>query len=306
MRSDERGVRALRTAGLGFDQVEEAELRTACRRQAALIDALARAVGDLRSGASALKAENAELRLERRRLYQQDAHVAIAGASGRGSSVEQQVALGMSAPATARCIVATALAEHVAPSVIERAKLTISELITNSVRHGVVPEGGYAVVRLELTDARLRLEVEDPGGGGAVTRRRADARSVGGFGLHVVETLSERWGSERCASGAMRVWAELSLRPTVTDEDPAATKAGLQRRDEVHVVPQPRAGTWSVHLGAMDATLSEHSSETAAEAAARAQAALHGCGRIVVHDRYFRTRSLSLRRNDATLQTRGS
>ena len=303
MRSDERSAGALRTAGRGFDGAEGPELRATCRRQAAMIDALTRAVGALRSGATALKAENAELRSERRRVYQPDPGDPLAGASGAGIGVEEQVTLGVNAPAMARRVVAAALVERVAAPVLERAKLTISELVTNSVRHGAVTEGGYAVVRLQLTDKRLRLEVEDPGRGGAPAPRRADADTCGGFGLQVVETVSERWGSERCASGALRVWAELSLDPAVAGKDVRADNATPQPGEEVRVVPEARAGTWSVYVDAMDAALSEHPSQTDAEAAARAQAALRDCRRIVVHDRYFRTRLVPLRAADAFPRT---
>jgi len=179
--------------------------------------------------------------------------------------------------------------------VIERAKLTISELITNSVRYSGAPGGGYAIVRLRLSDERLRLEVEDPGRGGAVVPRRADPIAGAGFGLHVVEALSERWGSERRAGGALRVWAELSLDPAVAGHEAPAANAASQSGDEVHVVPEPRAGTWSVYLDALDSALSEHPSQTDAEAAARAQATLRDCRHIVVHDRYFRTRLMPLR-----------
>ena len=298
MRSDERSADALRTAGRGVDGAERSELRTTCRRQEAVIDALARAVADLRSGASALKAENAELRSERRRLHRQKA----CGPSAGGIGVEEHVSLDVDAPAMARRVVASALAERVAPSVIERAKLTISELITNSVRYSGAPGGGYAIVRLQLSDERLRLEVEDPGRGGAVVPRRADPIAGGGFGLHVVEALSERWGSERHASGALSVWAELSLDPALAGkESPTANaNAASQRGEEVHVVPEPRAGSWSVYLDPLAPALSKHPSQTDAEAAARAHATLGNCRRIVVHDRYFRTRLMPLRAVDAS------
>jgi anti-sigma regulatory factor (Ser/Thr protein kinase) len=232
MRGDERGDLTLHRAERGFDVAGEAELRAACRRQAAVIGALVRAVGDLRSGASALKAENAELRSERRRLHRR-------GAGVRTHWSEARVRLDLDAPAAARRAVAAALADRVAAPVIERAKLTISELITNSVRHSGVPEGAYAVVRLYLTDERLRLAVEDPGHGGEIVRRRADARTGRGFGLHVVETLSERWGSERHASGVTCVWAELSL--GAGDADTAPPYA-VPPRAEVHVVPNHAPG----------------------------------------------------------------
>ena len=59
---------------------------------------------------------------------------------------------------------------------------------------------------------------------------------------------------------------------------------------EVHVVPRPRAATWCVYVDAAAEALSEHTSETAAESAARTQARSCGASRIVIHDRYYRTR----------------
>jgi hypothetical protein len=60
----------------------------------------------------------------------------------------------------------------------------------------------------------------------------------------------------------------------------------LAHPSEVHVVPRPRAATWGVYLDAVTEPLSEHTSETEAESAARTC----GASRIVIHDRYFRTR----------------
>jgi hypothetical protein len=68
-----------------------------------------------------------------------------------------------------------------------------------------------------------------------------------------------------------------------------AAVAGRPR--EVHVVPQQLAATWGVYVDAVAGALSEHTSETAAESAARAYALMRGAARIVVHDRYHRTRA---------------
>jgi hypothetical protein len=59
----------------------------------------------------------------------------------------------------------------------------------------------------------------------------------------------------------------------------------------VHVIPEPRAATWSVYVGADAEAVSEHTSETEAESAARAQLRTRGADRIVIHDRYHRTRA---------------
>jgi hypothetical protein len=58
----------------------------------------------------------------------------------------------------------------------------------------------------------IRLEVQDPGRDSTVAPRQGDERD-GGFGLNIVQTLSERWGFERVATGGTRLWARLALEP---------------------------------------------------------------------------------------------
>jgi hypothetical protein len=57
---------------------------------------------------------------------------------------------------------------------------------------------------------------------------------------------------------------------------------------EVHVIPDERT-TWRVYDPAGNASVSEHTSATEAELAARALARECHAERIVVHDRYNRT-----------------
>ena len=72
---------------------------------------------------------------------------------------------------------------------------------------------------------------------------------------------------------------------------------------EVHVVPDHRKATWRVHDAAHDEPRSEHTTVTDAESAARRQAEREHVERIVIHDRYARTREL-IRRGYAWLQRR--
>jgi hypothetical protein len=65
--------------------------------------------------------------------------------------------------------------------------------------------------------------------------------------------------------------------------------------EEVHVIPVDRTGMWRVQDGEPRATISEHLSENDAERAARIRARARGLERIVVHDRYHRTRELATR-----------
>jgi anti-sigma regulatory factor (Ser/Thr protein kinase) len=134
--------------------------------------------------------------------------------------------LDMEAPAGARSAVTGFLDDRVPASVLDSARLVVSELVTNSVRHSGVCDG-VVVVGIELTATMVRLEVADPGRVGVIRRRRPDRVGGGGFGLHLVQSLSERWGLER-ASGGTRVWAQL-LRI------PQASGGGTQ--------PEPEEGT---------------------------------------------------------------
>ena len=189
-------------------------LRATCRRQAQVIDALGQAVSTFRSGAVALKAENAELRAENDRVRRGPSRARVAGrVDAAGDALEAHVPLDVRAPSGARIVVAECLRDGVAASVLESALLVVSELVTNSVRHGGASAPGVVVVRVRLTETMVRLEVEDRGRAGVIAPRSPDLEGGGGFGLNVVQVLSERWGLERVAAGGTRVWAQLSRAP---------------------------------------------------------------------------------------------
>lgn len=73
---------------------------------------------------------------------------------------------------------------------VHDASVCLSELVTNAVQHAA--GGGDLELTVEVDDERLRVEVADPGGGfepGPPTT--GDER---GWGLFIVEQLSDRWG----------------------------------------------------------------------------------------------------------------
>jgi anti-sigma regulatory factor (Ser/Thr protein kinase) len=81
-------------------------------------------------------------------------------------------------------------------------KLLVSELITNSVKYG---GRGDVVLNVEAPDARqVRLEVVDPGVGFVLVARNRPATEVGGWGLHLVQTLANRWASARARRTVVR------------------------------------------------------------------------------------------------------
>jgi anti-sigma regulatory factor (Ser/Thr protein kinase) len=95
---------------------------------------------------------------------------------------------------------------------ISRAQLLVTELVTNSVRHGNVGPGGQILVDVALRDGVVRLTVTDSGPGFAPVRPALDPTSDGGIGLLLVDRLAERWG---VSQGGRSVWFEVrrQLRP---------------------------------------------------------------------------------------------
>jgi anti-sigma regulatory factor (Ser/Thr protein kinase) len=97
--------------------------------------------------------------------------------------------------------------EHGLPSErLSDAELLLSELVSNAVKYG--GEGDISVI-FERDDGRFRTEVVDQGDGFiAPLRGRIDVNTPGGWGLPLVQTLSDRWGAHR---GSTHVWFEFAL-----------------------------------------------------------------------------------------------
>ena len=107
------------------------------------------------------------------------------------------------APWTARRAV-EGLSGVVAEDVIPDVKLLVSELVTNSVKYG-----GEGMLRLSIDThgpRKLRAEVVDQGAGFVPVARDRPATEVGGWGLHLVQTLANRWGVHE---GSTHVWFEI-------------------------------------------------------------------------------------------------
>jgi anti-sigma regulatory factor (Ser/Thr protein kinase) len=80
------------------------------------------------------------------------------------------------------------------------ARLLATELVANAFRHGAPPIS----LTVEIARAHLRVEVADAGGGRP--QRRPDPGADGGWGLLLVESVSDRWG---VADGSTSVWFEI-------------------------------------------------------------------------------------------------
>ena len=87
-------------------------------------------------------------------------------------------------------------------------RLLVSELVTNAVVHASGGASETTVqVRLDCSDALVRVEVTDVGPGFDPGHRRRIDPLQDGFGLALVDQLTDRWGVE-VEQGAC-VWFEI-------------------------------------------------------------------------------------------------
>lgn len=106
--------------------------------------------------------------------------------------------------ANARRFVGTALQRWgCSDEFIERVLLLTSELVTNAYRHA----GSDTRLSIRRDDDCVRIEVRDAGHGG-VKLRPLDANRTDGRGLHIVDSLADRWGHHSDRDGTV-VWFEL-------------------------------------------------------------------------------------------------
>jgi anti-sigma regulatory factor (Ser/Thr protein kinase) len=103
--------------------------------------------------------------------------------------------------AQARGHVREALVEHTDEATLGHVELVVSELVTNSVRHG---PGRPITLKLAASEAGdIAGEVHDDGEGVVALRSADDMPAVGGLGLLLVDSLASDWGVH---PGSTNVW----------------------------------------------------------------------------------------------------
>lgn len=86
----------------------------------------------------------------------------------------------------------------------DAAVLVMSEVVTNSVRHG---GGGTIRITLTLMRGLLRAQVRDES---AELPIRHQAGEDGGWGLEVIDLLCSRWGVHEHPGEGKTVWFEMA------------------------------------------------------------------------------------------------
>jgi anti-sigma regulatory factor (Ser/Thr protein kinase) len=93
------------------------------------------------------------------------------------------------------------------PELVPDVKLLVSELISNSVKYG--GEGKVQLILCSEAPEHVHVEVVDQGVGFVPTARDRPKTEPGGWGLHLVEALTRRWGVRE---GSTHVWFEIDRR----------------------------------------------------------------------------------------------
>jgi anti-sigma regulatory factor (Ser/Thr protein kinase) len=148
-----------------------------------------------------------------------------------GSRFEPPLELALRLPANdvAPAIARRALAgvrDRLGNDLTDDAELLISELVTNSVRHGRSDAPSQIDVFASVTRRRVRVEVSDDNGfRWDLVAHRLPAEQ-GGFGLVLLANLAHRWGVE--TGPPTRVWFEIDRPIEVSSEDGRGKRAAAQ------------------------------------------------------------------------------
>jgi anti-sigma regulatory factor (Ser/Thr protein kinase) len=118
-----------------------------------------------------------------------------------------KVAPGPRAPSQVRSHL-QALRSHLQPDVHEQIELLVSELVTNSVRHGGLERRDQVEIQVTVSDRTIIVSVADPGLGFTLPDPPGrGSPQTSGWGLYLLDQIADRWGVAR--NGNTVVWFEL-------------------------------------------------------------------------------------------------
>jgi anti-sigma regulatory factor (Ser/Thr protein kinase) len=103
---------------------------------------------------------------------------------------------------------------------IENAKLVLTELLANEIKHGRYAPGDPLVCRVDRGASALRIEVAHSGVNfemPSVPVAPSLERRESGWGLALITRLADRWGVDD-SRGARQVWAEIDVADGEGDE----------------------------------------------------------------------------------------
>jgi anti-sigma regulatory factor (Ser/Thr protein kinase) len=121
--------------------------------------------------------------------------------------LEFEINGGSQAPSVARQVV-QGLGGQLDARRLNEVRLLVTELVTNSVRHGGISSETTMTVSLELSETTLYVAVSNPGAAFEPPEQEKDGEREGGRGLAILDRLADRWGIDDVHEA--RVWFEVS------------------------------------------------------------------------------------------------
>jgi serine phosphatase RsbU (regulator of sigma subunit)/anti-sigma regulatory factor (Ser/Thr protein kinase) len=160
------------------------------------------------------------------------------GAVGQHRALNLRLCGGPRAPSAARAALDALHAQGLEPDQAQSARLLVSEIVTNSVRHGGATADDWIGLDVELSPELLRVQVSDRGPGFRPSPTLAPPEQPNGRGLFLVSELADRWGSDE---HGRRVWFELDRRQG--DDDPETRGLGDSTPGAGRTPPTSPAGS---------------------------------------------------------------
>jgi anti-sigma regulatory factor (Ser/Thr protein kinase) len=103
-----------------------------------------------------------------------------------------------------------ALAEHIEPELMRTLHLLVSELVTNSIRHSGIGPAQSVGIDVCVKPGHVRVGITDSGEGfDPADVPDPEPGQIGGWGLHIVDQMTQRWGVD--SDGLTTVWFEIDL-----------------------------------------------------------------------------------------------
>ena len=81
--------------------------------------------------------------------------------------------------------------------VVDDARVVVSELVGNSIRHAQPLPDGDIVVAWAVDERGLQISVTDGGSGTRPRKVNASSSALAGRGMAIVETLADSWWADR-------------------------------------------------------------------------------------------------------------
>jgi anti-sigma regulatory factor (Ser/Thr protein kinase) len=130
----------------------------------------------------------------------------LARGEREGSAVHRSLIPELGAPCAAREALED-LRGSVDDDLLERCRIVVTELVSNSVRHAGLDRGQRIDMDVLRFPGFVRIEVADEGCGFSLAAWSMDTvQPGGGWGLSLVDRLADRWGMD-FGHGTM-VWSE--------------------------------------------------------------------------------------------------